>query len=241
MGDYPNIADHGLIGDLQTAALVDTNGTIDWFCCPRFDSPSVFASLLDAERGGFCRIAPTRRLRHAPALPAGHRDPHHPVHDRGGRGRGGRLHADRRRTGDRPPPAGAPASRRPRLDAVRRRDPAPLRLRPRVAHDRARPRRRARMFSPTTCRSPCTGSATRCPRSRARRQIEPSATASACTGSLNAGESTGIMLETGGAEPRRIPHDEMYAICSQTRDFWRGWLDRSTYRGDGARWSPARR
>ena len=58
MADYPNISDHGLIGDLQTAALIDTDGTIDWFCCPRFDSPSVFASLLDAEQGGFFRIRP---------------------------------------------------------------------------------------------------------------------------------------------------------------------------------------
>ncbi len=58
MIDVPNISDHGLIGDLQTAALVDVNGTIDWFCCPRFDAPSVFASLLDSERGGFFRIAP---------------------------------------------------------------------------------------------------------------------------------------------------------------------------------------
>jgi GH15 family glucan-1,4-alpha-glucosidase len=57
---YPNIGDHGLIGDLQTAALVSTDGALDWFCCPRFDSPSVFASLLDAERGGLYRIAPDR-------------------------------------------------------------------------------------------------------------------------------------------------------------------------------------
>ena len=55
---YPDISDHGLIGDLQTAALVASDGTIDWFCCPRFDSPSVFASLLDAERGGYFRIRP---------------------------------------------------------------------------------------------------------------------------------------------------------------------------------------
>jgi GH15 family glucan-1,4-alpha-glucosidase len=55
---YPLIADHGVIGDLQTAALVSTSGQIDWYCCPRFDSPSVFASLLDATRGGGFQIAP---------------------------------------------------------------------------------------------------------------------------------------------------------------------------------------
>src|SRR5262245_18991461 len=58
MGDYPAIENHGLIGDLQTAALVCSDGTIDWMCVPRFDSPSIFASLLDQEKGGFFRIAP---------------------------------------------------------------------------------------------------------------------------------------------------------------------------------------
>ena len=55
---YLPIAEHGVIGDLHTVALVGTDGTIDWYCCPRFDSPSVFASILDADRGGYCRIAP---------------------------------------------------------------------------------------------------------------------------------------------------------------------------------------
>ena len=55
---YPDISDHGLIGDLQTAALVTSDGTIDFFCCPRFDSPTVFCSLLDAEKGGYFRISP---------------------------------------------------------------------------------------------------------------------------------------------------------------------------------------
>ncbi len=60
---YPAIEDHGLIGDLQSAALVATDGTIDWFCCPRFDSPSVFASLLDDRRGGRFALAPVTPAR----------------------------------------------------------------------------------------------------------------------------------------------------------------------------------
>jgi GH15 family glucan-1,4-alpha-glucosidase len=54
------IAEHGLIGDLHTVALVGTDGTIDWYCCPRFDSPSVFGAILDADQGGFFRISPDR-------------------------------------------------------------------------------------------------------------------------------------------------------------------------------------
>lgn len=56
--EYLPIAEHGLIGDLHTVALVGTDGTIDWYCCPRFDSPSVFAALLDPDRGGRFRVAP---------------------------------------------------------------------------------------------------------------------------------------------------------------------------------------
>jgi GH15 family glucan-1,4-alpha-glucosidase len=58
-GRYLPIAEHGLIGDLHTVALVGTEGTIDWYCCPRFDAPSLFGAILDQKRGGYWRIAPT--------------------------------------------------------------------------------------------------------------------------------------------------------------------------------------
>jgi Trehalase-like, N-terminal len=59
MSKYPLIAVHGLIGNLQTAALVSIDGTIDWFWAPRFDSPSIFGCLLDHDHGGHLRIRPT--------------------------------------------------------------------------------------------------------------------------------------------------------------------------------------
>jgi GH15 family glucan-1,4-alpha-glucosidase len=55
---YPPIADHGVIGNLHTVALISTAGTIDWYCSPGFDSPSMFASLLDADRGGHFALRP---------------------------------------------------------------------------------------------------------------------------------------------------------------------------------------
>lgn len=55
---YLPIENYGIIGDLHTIALVGKNGSIDWFCFPRFDSPSVFAAVLDDEKGGRFRIAP---------------------------------------------------------------------------------------------------------------------------------------------------------------------------------------
>ena len=55
---YAPIEDHGVIGDMHTVALVATDGTIDWFCPPRFDAPSVFGCILDADKGGRFQIAP---------------------------------------------------------------------------------------------------------------------------------------------------------------------------------------
>src|SRR5579862_5180952 len=52
------IAEHGVIGDMHSVALVGTDGTIDWYCPDRFDAASVFGALLDPVRGGHYRIAP---------------------------------------------------------------------------------------------------------------------------------------------------------------------------------------
>src|SRR5919201_6934623 len=55
---YQPIESHGIIGNMHSAALVSLDGSVDWLCLPRFDSPSVFGAILDAEKGGRFRIAP---------------------------------------------------------------------------------------------------------------------------------------------------------------------------------------
>jgi GH15 family glucan-1,4-alpha-glucosidase len=56
---YQPIENYGIIGNMRSAALVGTNGSIDWFCFPHFDSPSIFANILDARKGGFFSICPS--------------------------------------------------------------------------------------------------------------------------------------------------------------------------------------
>ncbi|MGA2983934.1 MAG: trehalase-like domain-containing protein [Terriglobia bacterium] len=58
---YPTIENHGVIGNMRTAALVAMDGSIDWLCLPRFDSPSVFGTLLDHAKGGRFNIFPAGR------------------------------------------------------------------------------------------------------------------------------------------------------------------------------------
>ncbi len=55
---YQPIENYGIIGDMHTVALVGMNGSIDWFCFPHFNSPSVFAAILDDKKGGYFKVAP---------------------------------------------------------------------------------------------------------------------------------------------------------------------------------------
>ena len=57
---YIPIEDHGIIGNMHSAALVGMDGSIDWYCHPHFDSPSVFGAILDDEKGGHFKIAPVQ-------------------------------------------------------------------------------------------------------------------------------------------------------------------------------------
>src|SRR5262249_29006712 len=54
---YQPMENHGIVGNMNGAALVSLDGSVDWLCLPRFDSPSVFGAILDAEKGGRFRIA----------------------------------------------------------------------------------------------------------------------------------------------------------------------------------------
>ena len=62
---YQPIENYGIIGNMRTVALVGMNGSIDWYCYPRFDSPSVFGAILDDSKGGRFQICPlSENIRH---------------------------------------------------------------------------------------------------------------------------------------------------------------------------------
>ena len=60
---YKEISDYAIIGDQRTCALIGIDASIDWFCTPRFDSPSIFGSILDVKKGGSFKILPAGEKR----------------------------------------------------------------------------------------------------------------------------------------------------------------------------------
>jgi GH15 family glucan-1,4-alpha-glucosidase len=231
MDRYPNISDHGLIGDLQTAALVTTDGTLDWFCCPRFDSPSVFASLLDADKGGFYRIAPDRddyvsRQLYLPdtailvtrfMTPDGV----------------GEVH-------DFMPVTGSTATDRHRLvrniRVVRGVMRFAIEIQPRFDYARKSHKvdvtEHGVVFASDDLELTLHGIA---PEGSSLAEsgitLERAGDGLRWTRTLREGEIGGVVLESMGGTPRRVTPEEAQQLQDDTARFWRSWLHRSTYTG----------
>jgi GH15 family glucan-1,4-alpha-glucosidase len=224
MDRYPPIADHGLVGDLQTAALVTTDGTVDWWCCPRFDSPSVFGSLLDHDNGGRFRIGPegddyvTRQLyfpdtailitRFMTADGVGEVTDFMPVDD------------------------SQRASDRHRLVRVVRCVRGQMRFvfecAPRFDYGR-QPHElelteEGAVFRTPTLQLTLHGAGQRAMR-RHGNDVRGALT-------VRAGQAGGVVLESSAdGPPRTMTPEELLAMFTSTGRFWRGWLARSSYRG----------
>jgi GH15 family glucan-1,4-alpha-glucosidase len=231
MDRYPNIADHGLIGDLQTAALVTTDGTLDWFCIPRFDSPSVFASLLDAERGGYYKIAPDRddyvsRQLYLPdtailvtrfMTPDGV----------------GEVH-------DFMPVTGGKATDRHRLvrqiRVVRGVMRFAIEVQPRFDYGRASHKLEVTedgvVFQSDGLALTLHAIAPHgmSPES-AGITIQREGDGMRWTRTLREGQSGGVVLESNGGTPQRMDPEEAQRLAEETSRFWRNWVHRSTYTG----------
>jgi GH15 family glucan-1,4-alpha-glucosidase len=231
MERYPDISAHGLIGDLQTAALVSTDGTIDWFCTPRFDSPSVFAALLDADKGGYFRIAPdtanyvSRQLYFPDTAMLITR-----FLTEDGVGE----------VTDFMPVAGHQATGRHRLvrqiKTVRGTMKFVMDVKPRFDYGRA-PHKldmTEEGFVFHTGGMEVTLSPVGEPGRSLSDQgldIERLGDDLRVTRTLREGETGGVMLESMGGRPHRMPPGELQQLIDDTSAFWRNWLHQSTYRG----------
>jgi len=231
VSSYPNISDHGLIGDLQTAALVATDGTLDWFCCPRFDSPSVFASLLDADRGGFFRIRPDRDdyvskqlyLPDTAILVTRFMTPDGV----------GEVH-------DFMPVAEGGATDRHRLvrniRVVRGTMRFAIEIQPRFDYGRAAHKleltNSGGVFQSDGLELTVHGIA---PEGTSIQDagitLERDADGVRWTRTLREGQIGGVVLESMGGAPRFVPPEEAQRLADDTARFWRNWLHRSSYTG----------
>ncbi|HET9775441.1 MAG TPA: glycoside hydrolase family 15 protein [Gemmatimonadaceae bacterium] len=210
---------------------MNAGGTIDWLCLPRFDSPSVFASLLDHERGGFCRIKPasedgvvTRQmyLPGTPILITRFMSPD---------GVGEVI--------DFMPIAGKVATDRHRLvrliRIVRGRMRFEVEVKPRFDYGREQPDMEivngagaifsGKSMSLTLSLAPEEGVA---------QDVELFASEGGfvALASLSAGQVGGMVLESAAETgPHRIPAAEIRRLLEETRDYWRDWIAHSRYRG----------
>ena len=229
MNSYPAIEDHGLIGDLQTAALVANDGTIDFFCAPRFDSPAIFASLLDANKGGYFRIRPigtqyvTKQL-YLPGTPI--------LITRF-------LSADGvGEVVDFMPIAGERVTERHRLVRLVRVVRGEMRFefdcQPRFNF--GRDSHRTEMFDDGVAfhsdGMSINISAARHGGLAAAGDVERAGNGLQVRPTLSAGDSNGMVLETApNGPPQAVTPEAIEHMYEQTRDYWREWIGRSRYTG----------
>ena len=227
---YPLIADHGLIGDLQTCALVSTDATVDWFCTPRFDSPSIFGSLLDHDRGGHFRLSPvaeqfTRKQLYIP---------------------GTAVLLTRFLTDEgvgevvdfMPVTTGDTVTERHRLvrmvRCVRGQMTFAIDIAPRFDYGR-QPHELHPSTDGAVFESPSTRlvmSLVREPDDERLARVTHSDTDVHAEITLTAGQMRGVVMETGGdAGPQPLRPAEVWRLYDDTLAFWKSWLGQSTYHG----------
>jgi GH15 family glucan-1,4-alpha-glucosidase len=230
MDSYPAIEAHGLIGDLQTAALVADDGTIDWLCLPRFDSPSVFGALLDRRDGGYFRIAPegggyvTKQL-YLPGTPI--------LITRF-------LSADGvGEVTDFMPIAGSQATDNHRLVRMVRVVRGQMRFlvdcQPRFNYGRDRHDTEITADG-AIFRNPSPALTISRSHQGERvvhlKDIEHDRQGVRAAATMSAGDIGGVVLESApDGPPRDVPPAEITRMFEETRDYWRGWLGRSRYTG----------
>ena len=231
MDRYPDISEHGLIGDLQTCALVTSDGTVDFFCCPRFDSPSVFASLLSADNGGYFSIKPaaegyiTKQLYFPDTA----------------------MLITRFMTPDgvgevldfMPVIEDKPTDRHRivrYLRVARGTMQFKIELQPRFDYGRAshtvETTNIGAVFRTTGGMELTLHSAGRISEAQGGAQVERVGDGLRATISMREGESgRGVILESMGGQPRAIEAAELQRLTDDTAAYWKAWLRRSTYTG----------
>jgi GH15 family glucan-1,4-alpha-glucosidase len=221
---YQPIQDYGIIGDMHSAALVGTDGSIDWLCFPHFDSPSVFAAILDDEKGGRFKIAPASEG-------AARKQLYWPDTN---------VLITRFFTPDGVGevidymPVGAPDTGHGYHQLVRRvrvvRGKMSFRVECSPAFDYAREEHGTEVTDEGAClRSPglSPGLATRVP-------LEESAGSAGAEFTLDEGEAAVFVLreiEAGGGCGPSLSEKEEEKLFKQTVEYWRRWLSKCTYTG----------
>jgi GH15 family glucan-1,4-alpha-glucosidase len=216
-----SIENHAIVGNLRTAALIALDGAVDFLCWPQFDSPSIFASLLDEERGGSFELAPV-------LYNALHRQLYLPdtnvLLTRFLSPAGVAEISDFMTVGD--VDAGSRLVRR--VKAVRGTMRCRMRCMPRFDYARLDPKVCAEAGTVIF-----TGRDNLTLRLRASVPVDVSKGAALAEFDLAAGESASFVLEDAPYGDDSVSADPGYvsAAFKETIDYWRHWVRRSTYRG----------